>query len=172
MSSCRTDKGLARARSTGALFGLGLLLAGCGFQLQGALNLPPEMAQTHLVADDTYTEFYRELQRELLHNSVELTDTPGDAGAILTIRGDETGQRVLSVSARNVPREFEIFYAISYDMQVDGTVVSSATDLTLTRDYTWDETRVLGKAEEQAFIRKELVERLVRQVLTRLSFSE
>ena len=149
-----------------------VLVSGCGFQLQGTQGLPPEMARTYLSADDTYSEFYRALSRALENNGVELTSTASEAGAVLHIRRDQTGQRVLSVSAQNVPREFEVFYTVSYDVRFDGSIRSGAEDLTRTRDYTWNETELLGKAEEESVIRSALVDSLVATVLRRLYFTE
>ncbi|MEO0997519.1 MAG: LPS assembly lipoprotein LptE [Pseudomonadota bacterium] len=149
-----------------------LTVAGCGFRLQGAANLPPGLHRMHVVTDDRYSEFYRKLDDALQARGVEVVATPEAADAILTIRRDETGQRVLSVSARNVPREFEVFYTVSYDVRVDGEIRSGADDLTLTRDYTWNEAQVLGKEHEEAVLRSALADQLVRAVVTRLSYSE
>lgn len=148
------------------------LLGACGFQLQGATEVPPEMAKTYLDATDTYTEFYRDLAFALKQRGIELTSSASEADTVLRIRRDETGQRVLSVSAQNVPREYEVFYTVSYTLSIDGEIRSGADELTMTRDYTWDETQVLGKAREEAILRSALVDSLVRAVLTRLAYSE
>ena len=41
--------------------------------------------------------------------------------------------------------------------------------VTLTRDYTYDETLVLGKAREEALMRESIVDDLVRIVLKQIS---
>ena len=169
MSSSERRRGALRSV---ALVALVAFASGCGFQLQGRQTLPPEMQRTRLVADDEFTEFYRGLRSALLANGVELVETAEATDALLSIRRDETGQRVLSVSAQNVPREFEVFYTISYDLRIDGEIRSGATDLTLTRDYTWDETEILGKVNEEAVLRDALVDELVQAVIRRLSYTE
>ena len=45
----------------------------------------------------------------------------------------------------------------------------SARNQTLTRDYIWDETLVLGKEREEQILREAIVEDLVRVVLIQLS---
>lgn len=149
-----------------------VLTAGCGFQLQGTQALPSEMQRTYLAAGDTYTEFYRALSQTLEKNGVELVGSAGEASAVLRIRRDETGQRVLSVSAQNIPREFEVYYTVTYDLSFDGAIQSGAEDLTMTRDYTWNETELLGKAKEEAVIRSALVDDLAATVLRRLYFTK
>ncbi|MDJ0907702.1 MAG: LPS assembly lipoprotein LptE [Woeseiaceae bacterium] len=146
-----------------------VLLAGCGFQLQGAVTIPPEMDRTYISAPDRQSLFYRELRRELLAAGVVLTDFEPDATATITIYYDETDQRVLSVSARNVPTEYEVYYTIEYGVTSGDATLLEVQDLTLTRDYTYDATLVLGKAREEEQLREAIARDLVRIVLKQIS---
>ena len=146
-----------------------LSLSGCGFQLQGAVTIPPEMDRTFISAPDTQSLFYRELRRELIAAGVVLTDFEGDATATITIYYDDTDQRVLSVSARNVPTEYEVFYTIEYGVTSGDATLLEVQDLTLTRDYTYDATLVLGKAREEEQLREAIARDLVRIVLKQIS---
>ena len=146
-----------------------LLLSGCGFQLQGAVTIPPEMNRTWISAPDRQSLFYRELRRELLAAGFELTDYETDATATITIYYDETDQRVLSVSARNVPTEYEVYYTIEYGVTSSDSTLLEVQDLTLTRDYTYDATLVLGKAREEEQLREAIARDLVRIVLEQIS---
>jgi LPS-assembly lipoprotein len=146
-----------------------MLLAACGFQLRGAASVPPEMARTYIAADDQRSLFYRRLRDSLRGIGVNVVDSPVEATATFSIVSDITGQRVLSVSARNVPREFEVFYTVLYSVQTEDATLLEARSQTLTRDYTWDETRVLGKEKEEALLREAIVDDLVRIVLIQLS---
>jgi LPS-assembly lipoprotein len=152
-----------------ALVTVTLVLAGCGFQLQGELVAPPGMERTYIDAVERNSQFHRELRRQLLAAGVELTDAPGEATAILAVTADETGQRVLSVSARNVPTEYEVFYSIEYSLVSGEQMLLAPQELTFTRDYTWDETLVLGKAREEDLLRDSIVRDLVRTVLKQIS---
>jgi LPS-assembly lipoprotein len=146
-----------------------LLLSGCGFQLRGAATVPTELARTYIEANDRRTLFYRELREALRKSGVEVVDSPADSTAIFTISSDETGQRVLSVSARNVPREFEVFYTVTYGVVTTDKVIMSPRTQTLTSDYIWDETLVLGKEKEEQLLREAIVDDLMRIVLIQLS---
>ena len=146
-----------------------LSLAGCGFQLQGALTTPPEMERTYIAAADRHSDFYRDLRAALRVAGVTLVENPDEATAIFTISFDRTGQRVLSVSARNVPTEFEVFYTIEYALDAGTRNLLEVQVLTLTRDYTYDSTLVLGKAKEEELLREAIVEDLVRIVLKQIS---
>ena len=146
-----------------------LLLCGCGFQLRGAATLPPEMVSTYIDTSDRYSLFYRTLRDRLRDAGIDVVDSSAAATATFTIGVDNFGQRVLSVSARNVPREFEIYYTVSYDVATTDKVVLAQREQTLTRDYIWDETLVLGKEKEERLLREAIVDDLVRVVLIQLS---
>ena len=145
------------------------LISGCGFSLQGSTSTPAAMQRTYIETPDRFSQFYCELRRELMAAGVEVVESPADATATLSILYDFTDQRVLSVSARNVPTEFEVFYTVRYAISSGGENLLEAQDLTLTRDYTYDATLVLGKAQEEQLMRDAIVDDLVRIVLKQIS---
>lgn len=127
------------------------------------------MQRTYISTSDEFSQFYRELRRTLLAAGVEVTASPKDATATLTILYDFTDQRVLSVSARNVPTEFEVFYTVQYTITSGETSLLDLQELTLTRDYTYDATLVLGKAKEEQLMRDAIVGDLVRIIMEQIS---
>jgi LPS-assembly lipoprotein len=146
-----------------------LLLAGCGFQLQGTVTTPTEMERTYISTSDNRSLFYRELREALLAADVRLVDSETEATATFTILYDRTDQRVLSVSARNVPTEYEVYYTIEYSLDSGAKNLLEPQTLTLTRDYTFDPTLVLGKEHEQQLLRDAIVDDLVRIVLKQIA---
>ena len=127
------------------------------------------MERTYIATDDRYSPFFRELKSELRTAGVAVSDSPVNATAIFSIFFDQTSQRVLSVSARNVPTEYEVFYTVTYSLDSGPNVLMSPQTLTLTRDYTYDSTLVLGKAREEELLRNAIVQDLVRIVLKQIS---
>ena len=127
------------------------------------------MDRTYVDAVDKHSLFYRRLRRNLTAVGVEIVDSPADATATLSILIDATGQRVLSVSARNVPTEYEVYYTIQYALVVGERYLLETQQLTITRDYTYDETLVLGKAQEEQLLRDAIVDDLVRIVMKQMS---
>lgn len=150
-------------------YGLILLLAGCGFQLQGAFTPPPEMERTYIEASDRHSLLYRELRKAMREAGMQIVDDAAAATATLNLSYDETGQRVLSVSARNVPTEYEVYYTIEYSLYAGQQTLLEMQSRTLTRDYTYDPTLVLGKAREEELLRAAIVDDLVRIILKQIS---
>lgn len=165
MSLCSRPAAAACVFAVVALAGL----AGCGFQLRGALQVPQEMTRTYIATDERHSLFYQRFRRALEDAGVQVVDSPVEATAEFAILTDDTGQRVLSVSARNIPREYEVYYTIYYSLQNGEQVLLAPQLQTVTRDYTYDETRVLGKAKEEELMREAIVDDLVRIVLIQLS---
>lgn len=145
------------------------LVAGCGFQLQGAFTTPAEMERTYIATSDRHSEFYRKLRAMMRDSGVQIVDNPADATATLNISFDETDQRVLSVSARNVPTEYEVYYTVEYAIYTGEKILLETQTLTQTRDYTYDPTLVLGKAGEEQLLRDAIADDLVRIVLKQIS---
>lgn len=146
-----------------------LSLGGCGWRLQGTSKLSPTMTVTYVEAEDRYTDFNRALQERLRASGAQLAGKAGDASAVVRIIKDQSGQRVLSVSARNTPEEYEVFYAVEYSVASHGTELIPPQRLELTRDYSYDTTAVLAKQREQAVLREALAQDLAALVLRRLA---
>ncbi|MEO0574874.1 MAG: LPS assembly lipoprotein LptE [Pseudomonadota bacterium] len=149
-----------------SLTGLSLLLSGCGFQLAGQQPLPQWMESVALQADDTRSDVYLALERELIDRGVVISASSSQS---LSLSAVDTGQRVLSVSARNIPREFEVFYTTAFSLSRDQEVVLEQPPLTLTRDYQWSELEVLGKVREEQLLRELIVDDLVDSILRQIA---
>ena len=110
--------------------------------MQGALIFPPEMARTYISIDDQSSQFYRALREQLQAAGVDIVDSAAASTATLSITFDETDQRVLSVSARNVPTEYEVYYTIQYGIDDGMRSLLEPQTLTVTRDYTYDSPEI------------------------------
>jgi outer membrane lipopolysaccharide assembly protein LptE/RlpB len=137
--------------------------------MQGIGLFPESLATTYIDTPDRYSVFYRELRSELEQGGVKVVDSPVHSNATIRIETDNSGQNVLTVSGRNVPTEYNVFYNISYSVWVESEEVLPAQELGLTQAYTYDATTVLGKNRERDAIRDALAENLVRQVAQQLS---
>jgi LPS-assembly lipoprotein len=142
-----------------------LLLTACGFQVRSAANFPARISVIYIEASDRHSDFYQALVTEIRDSKLTLTKDPTSADTVIRILSDVTGRRTLSVSARNVPTEYEVYYTISYAVSIDGKEVLASKQHVLTRNYTYDETLVLGKQWEEAGLRKAVASDLVGMVV-------
>ncbi len=142
------------------------LVASCGFQLAERPLLAPSLQRIALEAEDPRSDIYIALEKALIAQGVVIDRS---APARLTLTAVNTGQRVLSVSARNVPREFEVFYTSGFILRRGQEVLMESAPLTLTRDYNWSEFEVLGKVQEEQDLRDLIVADLVDAMLRQLA---
>jgi LPS-assembly lipoprotein len=157
------------SRSVAVLIFAVLVLSACGWRLQGSERLSQSLSVIYVDADDRYTDFNRALRDRLRASGATITERKADATAVVRIIKDQSGQRVLSVSARNTPEEYEVFYSVEYSVASGSTELIAAQPLEVTRDYSYDTTAVLAKQREQAILREALAQDLASLVLRRLA---
>jgi LPS-assembly lipoprotein len=141
----------------------------CGFQLQGRQPLSASFARVSLEADDVQSDFVQALRKALVASGSVVQARAATTTAVIEIGADEFGTRVLSVSGRNVPTEYELSYRVRYSVRIGDDVRVNDEELLLTRDISFDETQILAKEREQETLREALAQDLAAQVLRRLA---
>ncbi len=149
--------------------GFALVATGCGFRLQGAASgLPAGVQSVYVSAPDQLSPFVIELQRSLRGAGAGRAPSAGEADAVIRVLHDRTGRRVLSVSARNTPQEYEVFYNVEYAIDRAGQEAVPVQRLELTRNFSFDETLLLAKNHEETILREAMARDLADLVLRRL----
>ena len=149
------------------------VLSACGWRLQGTARLPEIMAVTYLDSADRYSDFNRALSESLASSGARMTSNRNEATAVVRIRKDESGQRMLPVSARNTLEEYEVFYTVEYSVDGRNGELIPLQTLELTRDYSYDKTAaqlaVEHAAHAQAVLREALARDLAGLVIRRVA---
>lgn len=156
------------ASSRGFVLLLAALLAGCGFHMRGATTLPEGVRSVYVDAPDLLSPFAVELGRALERTGASVAGSAAAADAVIRVRNDRTGRRVLSVSARNTPQEYEIFYTIDYTIDRRGAEALALQRHEMTRSFTFDQSRLLAKDREEDVLREAMARDLADLVLRRL----
>ena len=151
--------------------GVAIILCGngCGFHLRGSSPVALRFSGV-FVESASAPQVAAQLRRQLQYNGVALKRKPALAEAVVTLRGERFEQRVLSVDPRTGKvREYEIAYRV--DLMVadaKGHSLLAAQSVDLVRDYTFDETAVLAKSDEEQLLRQEMIQDAAATVLRRL----
>jgi LPS-assembly lipoprotein len=145
------------------------LLASCGFQLQGKQTLPESLATLQLEPLDSHSDFTVALRRALVSSGVQLVDKAATDGAVLRITHDAMEERVLSVDARNIPTDYELTYEVDVVVSAGGKELMATEPFSLSRIYSFDETKLLAKEREKDVLREALARDMASIVLRRLS---
>ena len=145
------------------------MLAACGFHLQGRQPLPAQFTNTYVETQDEQTDFVQDLRKALIASQVNVIRTKGSAGATITVHEDELTERILSVSARNIPTEYELTYRVKFSVLSEGKTLIDNEEISATRDISFDEAQLLAKEREQEILREALARDLVALVMRRLA---
>jgi LPS-assembly lipoprotein len=164
-----------RARTRGAIMRplpwlAAAVLVGCGFHLQGGGPLPHSIALVRIETSDTESDFYFGLRKALLAAGTHIDEDGRDESAtIIHVLTDTTAQRVLTVSALNVPTEYELSYSLRFSVTSNGRDLIPVESHILVRDYNFSESQLLAKERERRILSEALAHDLVSVVMRRLS---
>jgi LPS-assembly lipoprotein len=159
---------MARARIAAAVFAL-VLQAGCGFQLKGEVSLPADVKSVYVATNDELSPFSVELGRALDASGAVRATSASAADAVIRVMQDRTGRRVLSVSARNTPQEYQVYYVLGYSIDRGEQQAVTPQEIEVSRSYSFSESNLLAKDHEEAILREALARDLADLVMRRLA---
>lgn len=142
---------------------------GCGFKLRGLEGLPSNFNNVALVVQDIHHELEVILKDKLQAYKVHVNSNPIKADYVLVIEKSLLNQQITSVSANTTPRQYELFYTIVYSLNQKGTPLISANIITVRRQFTLNNDRVLGSIDEGSLIVKEMYAEAAAQMISRIS---
>ena len=158
-----------RTGATLAAFATAWVLAGCGFRLAGSEPLPAVVARPYLQVQDSYTDFARAFERRLQDSGAQLQPVGRGASAIVEVTQDEVQRRVLSVSASNIPTEYELTYTVTVAVRTLDKELMPPQTLSLSRDYSFDKNALLAKEHEEDVLRVQMARELAAIATRRLA---
>jgi LPS-assembly lipoprotein len=145
------------------------LVSGCGFRLQGRAPLPAPLTTTYVVAPNEQTDFVQGLRKALITSGGTLVDDKERATGTVRILTDDVSSKILSVSANNIPREYELTYTVEFSVSAGDKELLPVQRVSVTRDYSFNERTLLAKENEEAILREGMARDLVGIVMRRLS---
>ena len=150
-----------------------LLLAGCGFQLRGQAQLPPELRVTYVQSQHaTFTPpgaLGRKLSLLLASNGVTVTRDPTQATATITILNEVSGRRTVAADRFDIKREYFLVYYAAYRVTLaNGKTLITDEGLSANRSLLFDENRVLGFEVAQESLVDSMADDLAWQIIRRL----
>jgi LPS-assembly lipoprotein len=158
-----------RLKAAALAAGVLMLLSACGFRLQGHKPLPAILRVAYVQAKDRQSDFVQDLRKQLLSSGARLTTSSDEATAVVHVVNDDFSRRVLSVSATDQPAEYELTYTVRFSVSAADKEILAVQEVSGVRDYTFDETILLAKENEEAILREALAHDLADVVMRRLA---
>lgn len=146
----------------------GLLLSGCGFKLRGPQRL--EFATLHINVSEL-TALGASLRRLIATTgSTTVTEDAAQADARLQVLGNERGREILSLTGAGKVREYQLTQTLRFQLlDKAGKALIAPTSISATREYTFDDSQVLGKEQEEALLYRDMQNDLLQQLMRRLA---
>lgn len=146
-----------------------LVLAACGFHLQGVTTYPAELSAVHLDVPDPNSDLAYQLRRSLTAAGVTLARSEPAATATIRIAVERFGRRVKSVSAQNRPTEYEVYYEVEYLVTSGTEQLVPRQPLARARVFPYSERDILGKQQEEELLRDALAREIAGVITRRLA---
>jgi len=127
------------------------------------------MKTAYVQATDMQTDFAQSLRKALLTSGSRPPSDKKTASSIVNIIKDDVVRRTLSVSAQNKPNEYEITYTVRFSVTAGDQELLAPQDISATRSYSFDETRLLAKEHEESILRQAMAHDLADRVIRQLS---
>ena len=147
--------------------GAGLMLAGCGFELQRSPALP--FARIALSGFAPRSALELEL-RQALQSRVAIVPTAAQADVHLRALEDTRARVAVASTAASQVREIQL--RLRFRFRIDsgsGRSLAPDAELFIARDLSYNETQTLAKEHEEEQILRDMLSDIVQQVLRRLA---
>ena len=144
------------------------LLSGCGFHLRGPQAL--DFATVHINVPEQ-SEFGAQLRRLIATTgTTRVEEDAARAEARLQILANDRGREILSLTGAGKVREYQLVQALRFQLlDRAGKALIPPTSLSARREYTFDDSQVLGKEQEEALLYRDMQNDLVQQMMRRLA---
>lgn len=145
-----------------------LLLTGCGFKLRGAETFA--FKRLYIQADPKST-LTLEVKRGVRFNpTTQVVSNLNEADAVLQILSSKREQQVISLNTQGQVLEYRLVQQIQFSLRNNQQqFLIPPTDLTLSRDLTYNAAAVLAKEVEQTKLYQSMDEDMAQQIVRRLA---
>jgi LPS-assembly lipoprotein len=138
-----------------------LMITSCGFHMRGMT----EISFKTISLEGKELSFTKNLKKVLNSNKVAIVLPSENPELRVELIGEESEKRILSLSGQGLVREYEVFYRVRYRIKTtDSETWSQENILETRRDFTYSDSNVIGKEEEE----RQLNESMRNEAITNL----
>ncbi len=143
-------------------------LAGCGFQLRGAAQLPFRRLYSGFARNSAIGSELRALIR--VNSDTVIVERVDEADARLEVLLERREREIVGFTSTGRPREYQLRLRIRVRVtDAKGLEWMPATELVLRREITSSDIEVVNRAQEEELLFREMESDFVQQLLRRLS---
>ncbi len=141
-----------------------LVVAGCGFQLRGNVDVPEEMRELELVMPAGRSTLRTELTRTLRANGIELVAA---APQQLEILEEKQGRRSASLDEKVKVDEYELRTEVHFQVLRGDKLLVPPSIARTERVYSYNSDAITAANEQADLLRREMQQDIAKQILRR-----
>ncbi|REH40474.1 LPS-assembly lipoprotein [Paraperlucidibaca baekdonensis] len=144
---------------------IALGLSACGFALRGSYTLPGVLNPIAVIGDDSATR--KDLSASIIRAGGVISDA---APLRLHLTAERITRQTTSIDSRAKAAEYTLFFELEYQLRYpSGLPATPERIIRLRRTYQFDNTRIVGKFEEENTLIDDLRQQAVAQIMTQLT---
>ena len=144
------------------------LVPGCGFRLAGSGDVPGSLQNVAVHGKSSSRELVHLVQESLRSGQVNVVE-PEHASIGLHILSEQTDREVLSLDTSGKAREYDLMLNVSFDVRhVPDSDSLSRQEIRIHRVLVFDKHDVLGSAEEEGQLLREMRREAAQRIVRRL----
>jgi LPS-assembly lipoprotein len=144
------------------------LLQGCGFHLRGAVLLPDEMAATWVAGEGVSGELLQSVRDAIRNTNGDTAASEAAATAVLLLSDETYSRRVAAVGGDGKVSEYQLHYSVRWRVRTKSGETLGEGELKQREQYQYSSGQVLGKSEEESYLRGTMVKAAVRDLMRKL----
>jgi LPS-assembly lipoprotein len=149
---------------------LALLLSACGFHLRGVIDIPKWLNNVAVISKDGNKDLVSKLKTQLEGYKIDVNPEPALAKYWLIINRSSVNQQIVSIGASTNPRQYQLIMTTEFMLQTPkGQIIKAPSLVSVTRQLTVNNDRILGSNQEQAILIGEMNQDTVIQIINKIS---
>ena len=150
-----------------SILGLILVISACGFQLRGDINANFDSIS---ISGGT-SSFNKTLQRKFRQSGITISSA-SEAQKIVEIIENKFTKTILTLTGTGAVSEYQLDYIVTYRFKSKDDSWNLPVTIEATRSYTYDDSDILAKDEEEKRLVSGMEDQLIKTMATQISLSK
>ena len=143
------------------------LIAGCGFQLRGVVDVAPLLSTLKVKTPDTYNQFSRKLVHSLETNNINVSE---QANFVLNVLKNDESRKIASFTGNAQAAEYKVRLVSQFQLENrSGLVIIGPLKAQAERVFLHEPNNATASASEERLIVEELNQDIIRQIQQRIA---
>ena len=142
-------------------------ITSCGYTLRGNLALNESIKEISVYSSE-YSQLLNSINILLTNNNIKTSSKKNTSNYRIQIFSENFNRRQLSINLSGRVNEFEVIYSVDFNISAPSEI-GTVENITLYRDYSFDENQVMGNTGREDTIKKEMVSTVATLIINKLA---